>query len=205
VTYLLSIHVSPRGEASFSNQVLKEFELEFAKQHPELDIKSRFTGDIPHLDFGAQFALRVPIDQHDETMRQDFALANLLTDEIDGAAALVIATPMYNWGPPSSLKAWIDRIVNVRTWHQPTVDISNLPVTVIVTSAGLYSVGENVEHDHLRPLLRECFGRIRVQDLRFIDCDPTYPLERGQIDKMSSESAFATALAAIPSAAARAR
>ena len=85
------------------------------------------------------------MDQHDEKMKQDFALANLLTDEIDGAAALVIATPMYNWGPPSSLKAWIDRIINVRTWHQPTVDISNLPVTVIVTSAGLYSVGENVD------------------------------------------------------------
>ena len=138
-------------------------------------------------------------------MQKDFALADQLTDELDGAAALVIATPMYNWGPPSSLKAWIDRIINVRTWYQPSVNLENLPVTVVVSSGGLYSEGENIEHDHLRPLLRECFSRIGVQDLRFINCDPTGPMEYGSTDKLSPESGFSKALAAIPEAAARAR
>ncbi|MEO0023691.1 MAG: hypothetical protein RL196_132 [Actinomycetota bacterium] len=205
MSYLLSLHTSTRQEKSFSNLLLAEFENSFHSQHEGLETISRFTGDIAHLDFDAQEAGRIAVEKHDERLSQAFALANQLTDELVGASALVIATPMYNWGPPSSLKAWIDRIVNVRTFYQKTTDISDLPVSVIISSGGLYSEGENAKHDFLRPLLVEVFSRIGMNDLQFINCDPAGPIEYGRIDRDSPESGFSKARAQIAAAAARTR
>jgi FMN-dependent NADH-azoreductase len=203
--YLLSLHTSTREEKSFSNQLLAEFEASFASQHPGSTKVSRFTGEIPHLDFDAQEAGRVPASKQDARQQQAFALASELTDELCNASALVIATPMYNWGPPSSLKAWIDRIINVRTFYQNSGELAELPVTVIISSGGLYSEGENAKHDFLRPLLVECFSRIGVRDLQFVNCDPAGPMEYGRIDQASPESGYSKALAQIPAAASRAR
>lgn len=205
MSYLLSLHTSTRKEKSFSNLLLAEFETSFHSQHHGLETISRFNGDIAHLDFDAQEAGRIPVEKHDERLSQAFALANQLTDELVGASALVIATPMYNWGPPSSLKAWIDRIVNVRTFYQRTADISDLPVSVIISSGGLYSEGENSKHDFLRPLLVEVFSRIGMNDLQFINCDPAGPIEYRRIDRDAPESGFSKARAQIATAAARAR
>ncbi len=205
MTYLLSLHSSTRQDKSFSNQLLAEFEASFQTQHSITDIRSRFTGDVPHLDFEAQAAGRVPEAKQNSDQKRAFALAQELTQELCNASALVIATPMYNWGPPSSLKAWIDRIVNVRTFYQNSGELADLPVTVIVSSGGLYSAGENTKHDFLRPLLVEVFSRIGVRDLQFINCDPAGPMEYGRIDQFAPESGFSKARGQVAAAASRVR
>jgi FMN-dependent NADH-azoreductase len=205
MSYLLSLAVSTRHERSFSNQLLEEFNKQFVALHSGVEVKTRFTGDIPHLNYENQLAGRTPLDKHDEQLTAAFALANELTDELISAAHLVIATPMYNWGPPSSLKAWIDRVINVRTFYQGSGALGDLPVSVIISSGGLYSEGESMKHDHLRPLLDECFTRIGIQDLQFINCDPAGPMERGLVDPKSQESAYSKALKMIPAAVARIR
>jgi FMN-dependent NADH-azoreductase len=205
VSYLLSLHVSTRGQASFSNQVLAQFEKQFHFAHPGTSVKSRFLGDIPHLDFDAQQAGRTPIERQDQKLKDAFALANELTDELVGASALVIATPMYNWGPPSALKAWIDRIVNTRTFYQNTGVLSGLPVSIIISSGGLYSEGENTKHDFLRPWLVECFTRIGVHDITFINCDPAGPMEYGRVAPNSPDSGMSKALRQLPLAVNRRR
>ena len=58
MSYLLSINASTRGENSWSNRLLKEFENGFLKNRPDYLIVRRSTGDVPHLDFAAQKALR---------------------------------------------------------------------------------------------------------------------------------------------------
>ncbi len=205
MAYLLSVNTSTRGENSWSNKLLLEFEQQFLSAHTGVSVTSRFTGDVPHLDFAAQSAGRTPMDKQTPEDVVAFALAQKLTDEVLGAAALVVATPMYNWGPPSSLKAWIDRIVNVNTFYQQTGALADLPVTFIISSGGLYSEGENSKHDFLRPLLDECFTRIGVQDIAFVNCDPAGPMDRGIVDAQSPESAYTKALQQIPLAITRIR
>jgi FMN-dependent NADH-azoreductase len=205
MSQLLSIHVSTRGDESFSNRLLAQFEKQFLSEHPELQLKSRFTGEIPHLDFEAQLAGRIPVEKQDSIQSKAFSLANELTEELLEASALVIATPMYNWGPPSSLKAWFDRIINTRTFYQNSGILSGLPATVIISSGGLYSEGENAKHDFLRPWLLECFGRLGMQDVMFIDCDPAGPMEYGRVDPEASDSGFSKALRQIPAAVLRAK
>ena len=205
MSYVLSVTSSTRGEQSWSNKLLSEFEEQFMAIHSSATIQRRFTGDIPHLDFAAQSAGRMPIKKHSSSDTVAFALSNELTDELIGGSALVVATPMYNWGPPSSLKAWIDRIINVKSFYQQTGQLADLPVTFIIASGGLYSEGENMKHDFLRPLLDECFTRIGVQDISFINCDPAGPLDRGMVAPDSPESAYIKAQKQIPQAVARIR
>jgi len=205
VPYLLSLHTSTRGTESFSNRVLAEFTRQFLVQHPDVEVKSRFTGDIPHLDYDAQEGGRIPLEMHDERLVAGYALCKELTDELIGASALVIATPMYNWGPPSSLKAWIDRVINTQTFYKNAGVIADLPVTVIISSGGHYSEGDNARHDHLRPLLTECFSRMGVEDLLFVNCDPSGPIERGRVAPDAPDSGLTRALNQIPDAVTRVR
>jgi len=205
LSYLLKVTNSTRDDQSWSNRVLASFLESFTAQHPGVEVRERTTLDIPHLDLPAQRAGRIPVDAMTPDQAEAFALAAELTAEVEQASAVVIATPMYNWGPPSSLKAWFDHIVNVQTFYQPSGLLAGLPVTCIVASGGLYSEGANVEHDHLRPLIREIFSRIGITDLVFVNCDPTGPLDRGLLSPSDPTSGYTRALAQVPAAAARRR
>lgn len=203
MSYLLGVHTSTRGEDSWSTKLLDEFESQFLQAHEGTELRRRFTSEIPHLSFEEQRAGRTALAEQTDADRSAFALANELTDELLGASALVIATPMYNWGPPSSLKAWIDRVLNVKTLYQGADGAIDLPVTFIIASGGFYSEGENTQYDHLRPLLKECFTRIGVTDQVFINCDPAGPLDRGLVAPDAPDSAYMKALAQIPAAVLR--
>lgn len=92
-------------------KLLDEFTTEWTRAHPGQPVITRDTNDIPHIDYPALTAGRkFPKDQTPEDVAA-FALANTLTDELLDASHIVVAAPMYNWGPPSALKAWIDRFV----------------------------------------------------------------------------------------------
>jgi len=43
------------------------------------------------------------------------ALTGQLVDEVLAASTILIGMPLYNFGPPSTFKAWFDRIVSERT------------------------------------------------------------------------------------------
>ena len=201
--YLLSVAVSTRLADSWSIRVLSEFEKAFAAEHPQTEIRHRDPNAIPHLSHLELTAGRTPLDKHSAELSAAFALGNELSDELLGASALVVATPMHNWGPPSALKAWIDRIINVKTFYRDSPALHGIPVTFIVASAGPYTRPDFIAHDHLRPLLREVFSRIGAQDMLFIDCDPTGPLDRGEITPDHPESAWQKVLPSIPPAARR--
>ena len=200
---LLRIPVSRRGEDSYSLQLLDVFTQSFGQQHSDVVTVDRDPFAIPHLDAIAATAGRTAPDDFTPELKHAFALADELTDELVTAAAVVIATPMFNWGPPSALKAWIDRVINKRTFYRESPALAGLPVTVIVASGGKYTTPEMSAHDSLGPLLRQCFSRIGTDDLVFIDCEPTGPIDHGAIDRDDPQSGFAQALAGIDSAAAR--
>ncbi|MGH8085382.1 MAG: FMN-dependent NADH-azoreductase [Lysobacter sp.] len=51
--------------------------------------------------------------QREPWMRDTLAQSDVLVDELLAADLIVIGVPMYNFGMPSTLKAWIDNIVRV--------------------------------------------------------------------------------------------
>ena len=146
-----------RGDKSWSRLLLSKFTQAFLACHPSHRVVTREVHSIPHIDFEALDAGRTAQALHTPEMKRSFALADELTTELVNADAIVIATPMYNWSLPSSLKAWVDRIVNCRTFYQRTDTVAKIPVTFIVTSGQTRSrgFGAALSHTSLPPCVQE--------------------------------------------------
>jgi hypothetical protein len=114
--------------------MLSKFSEAFLATHPSHRVVTREVQSIPHLDYDALDAGRTDQKLHTPEQQRAFALANELTDELVNADAIIISTPMYNWSLPSALKAWVDRVVNCRTFYQRTDTVAKIPVTFIVIS-----------------------------------------------------------------------
>jgi FMN-dependent NADH-azoreductase len=42
---------------------------------------------------------------------ESWALTELPTSEVEEADTIVLVLPLYNYGAPSSVKAWVDRLI----------------------------------------------------------------------------------------------
>lgn len=76
--------------------------------------------DLPFMTaeiFGAN--LTPPADRTPE-QAELAAIADMLIAELQAADTIVIATPIYNFGPPSTLKAWADLVARAGTTFRYT-------------------------------------------------------------------------------------
>jgi FMN-dependent NADH-azoreductase len=89
------------------------------------------------------------------------------------ADVVVIGAPMYNFGIPSTLKAWIDRIaVNGRTFRY-TADgpegLAGGKRVIVALAAGGQHGGQPT--DFVEPYLRQVFGFLGITELEFVRAD----------------------------------
>lgn len=66
---------------------------------------------VPHLNSKTIEAFFTPVDQHDDSLESAIKLSDELISDLMHSDAIVIGAPMYNFGIPSTLKAWIDHVV----------------------------------------------------------------------------------------------
>jgi FMN-dependent NADH-azoreductase len=66
---------------------------------------------IPHLDSNGGLARLVPPDQHTAAQAASWELSRQLVAEIEQAHTILLGLPLYNFGAPSTVKAWVDHIV----------------------------------------------------------------------------------------------
>jgi len=59
----------------------------------------------------ACWARILPRDQHTAAHAESWALTELLVSEIKEADTIVLGLPLYNFGAPSSVKAWVDHLI----------------------------------------------------------------------------------------------
>jgi FMN-dependent NADH-azoreductase len=94
--------------------------------------------------------------------------------EFLAADVIVIGAPMYNFGIPSQLKAWIDRLaVAGKTFTYTPQGPKGLAggKTIIVASSrgGYYGVGTPLAAiDHQENYLKSTFGFLGITDIRFV-------------------------------------
>jgi FMN-dependent NADH-azoreductase len=104
----------------------------------------------------------------------DFATINAVLDEFLAADIVVLGAPMYNFGIPSQLKAWIDCLAAAgKTFRYSESGVEGLcgDKRVIVASSrgGVYSAPSPMAVlDHQESYLTGFFGFIGVSDLEFV-------------------------------------
>ncbi len=109
--------------------------------------------------------------------KQELETGKTILDEFLGADLVLIGAPMYNFGVPSQLKAWIDMICIPGTTFKygpkgPEGQCGGKRVVVISTRGGQYGPGSPAEaYDHQEKYLRDVFGFLGIRDINVITAE----------------------------------
>lgn len=98
------------------------------------------------------------------------ALAEQVMQEFLEADVVVIGAPMYNFGIPSTLKAWMDRIAVAGKTFRYTAEgpegLAGGKKVVVASSRGGFHQG--APSDFQEPYLRFMFGFFGIDDVEFV-------------------------------------
>jgi len=185
---LLKIDVSSRGDRSISRKLSSLFLEHWQQAHPDGKVIERdiATTDLPFVEFPWIIANVTKLSARTEEQKSLLQLSDDLIAELQQADEYLIATPMYNYGIPAKLKAYVDHIVRAGLTFKMNADgsyvglLSGKKATFIIASAGEYLPGAPAEGmDTLKPYLREILGYIGVTDVVFIQSGSTWKVDSG--------------------------
>ncbi|MDI1299579.1 FMN-dependent NADH-azoreductase [Methylotenera sp.] len=173
---VLNVETSPLGDYSVSRKLSAKVLAELKEKYVETQIVTRdlTTSPLPHLSGLTVGAFFTPPEQRNEAQIEALKLSDELVDELFAADIVVIGAPMWNFGIPSSLKAWIDHIARAgRTFkYGANGPESLLPPgkKVFITSSrgGVYTSGPMEVMDHQESYLKAVLGFIGLHDVTFI-------------------------------------
>jgi FMN-dependent NADH-azoreductase len=136
----------------------------------------RCARSLPHVDEDFVAALRSPEGPRTARQHDIIAKSDSLIDELLAADIIVIAAPMYNFGIPSTLKAWIDYVARAgRTFRYtekgPEGLVKGKKVILIHSRGGIYSSGPAQAMDHQGTYLRSVLGFLGITDIESIDVE----------------------------------
>lgn len=114
-----------------------------------------------------------PVEQRNDQQKDTLTLSDTLVEQLETADLLIITTPIYNFGVPAALKAWIDQVARAgRTFRYtengPVGLLQHKRAIVLVTSGGT-RVGSDI--DFTTPYLKHVLGFIGIHDVSFIAAD----------------------------------
>lgn len=172
---ILMIEASPRGERSASRSVADTLAARLCALYPSARLVRRDLAveRLPHLDEVTLRAISTKDSAEAERLKPEARQSDQLTDELLASDLLVIATPMWNFGVPSALKAWIDLVVRPgRTFQYADGGVLGLAkgkkAILVLASGGVFTEGPWPEWDFVEPYLRQILGFIGVTDVETV-------------------------------------
>ncbi|MET9336593.1 MULTISPECIES: FMN-dependent NADH-azoreductase [unclassified Nonomuraea] len=163
MAHLLHIDASAVPAGSVSRGVAETFKDAWEGTVAYRDLGSR---PIPHLTASGISARLTPAQDHDAEQATASFLQDALVRELLEADAYLFAVPMYNFGAPSTFKAWLDQVlIPGRTFGMSPADspVAGRPATLVLSRGGAYGPGTPREgwdfaDPYLRKILTEVFG-----------------------------------------------
>ena len=125
---------------------------------------------VPHLDLARVGAFSTPADQRTPEQQALVAESDALIDELQGADVVALGQPLYNFGIPSTLKAYFDHIARAGVTFRYTASgpeglVKGKQVVVFAARGGLY---QGQPHDTQTPYVRNFLGFLGMTDVRFV-------------------------------------
>lgn len=171
---VLVLTSSALGDASVSNQLVRDAVERLRSQDPAVRVMTRDLGrnPIPHLTVDSATALR-GAEPANTAQAEARALSDGLVAELKAADTLVIGAPMYNFGIASTLKSWFDYVLRAGVTFRYTEAgaeglLAGKRAIVIESRGGLYSEGPAQVMDSQEPHLRTLLGFMGIKDTTFV-------------------------------------
>ena len=171
---VLVLNSSASGPASASRELVQATVERLRSQNPGLKVVERDLGaePVPHLTVETTPALRGG-EAVSEVQVKAKAFSDALIEELKAADVVVIGAPMYNFGIPSTLKAWFDYVLRAGLTFKyseagPEGLLKGKRAIVVESRGGLYSSGPAQPMDSQEPHLRTMLGFAGITEVTFI-------------------------------------
>jgi len=118
--------------------------------------------------------MKIPENEQTEQHKKMFELSDKLVLELKESDVIIISVPIYNFGPPATLKAWSDLAARVKETFKYTEDgrriglLQNKQVYLVITSGG---TKVNSEEDFLTPWLIHVLNFFGIKKIDIIAAD----------------------------------
>lgn len=193
---VMHVDASARDRGSYSRVLSASLVGSLRRAVPALTVDRLDLALSPPRHFGAleTSAISTPEADHTLEMREAIADSDALVGRVLAADALVIGTPIYNFGMPSTLKAFFDHVSrNGMTFVADETGMRGLlgdkKVAVLIAAGGAYGPGEMFDGlDALTPHARAILGFMGVTDPTFIAARPLMFAGTGAADAAMKEA-----------------
>lgn len=170
---ILVVSSSANGDSSVSNGLVARFVDSVRETNPAAHVVLRDVGanPLPHLTQETVAAIKGEPKTPAELEAR--ALSDALVEELQQADLILIASPMYNFGISSTLKAWFDHVLRAGVTFRyteagPEGLLKGRKAVVIESRAGFYSEGAGTAMDGQEPHIRTMLGFIGLDDVTWI-------------------------------------
>jgi len=185
-TRILEINASGRRSDSVSRKLTRELVDALGARHRDTEVVRRDLAEgIGLVDEDWIAANFTAEEDRDATHRERLAESDGLVAELEAADVVVIGTPIYNFGVPASLKAWVDMIARARltfryTENGPEGLLRGKKAYVVVASGG---VPVDSAVDFATPYLRQALRFVGIDDVEVVAADRLNLQARDSINK----------------------
>lgn len=165
--HLLRIDASINGQRSASRELGDIVEARWRAQHPEAMVTRRDLHQTPIAPEALAAAVTAPFAGEAGLAPDQVAattLAAQLVDEIEAADAVLVDSPLYNYGVSAQMKAWVDLIhTDPRSGGGSIPVLEGTPTVLVSTRGGSYGAGSPREGwdfatGYMRAILRDLWG-----------------------------------------------
>ncbi len=190
---IYKIDCSARKEGSTSRYLAQKILDKIKKPGDEL-IKRDLDDEMLFISGLTESGMKIPEDQQTEQHKKMFKLSDKLVLELKESDIIIISVPIYNFGPPATLKAWADLAARVKLTFKYNQDgrrvglLEDKQVYLVITSGGTKIQGDE---DYLTPWLIHMlnfFGIKKIEiiaaDQMALDYDKSIKEAENKIDKL---------------------
>ena len=169
---LLQINTSLFSERGHSSVLAGQFVEKWRQSNPggRVVVRDLAASPVPHLTAARFQAFLTAAENRSAEQAQHVAESDELILELESADIVVIGLPMYNFGIPSTLKAWIDHVARAgRTFRYtdsgPVGLVADRPVLLFAARGGRY---KGTPRDTQSAYISHFFNFIGVRDIEFV-------------------------------------
>jgi len=170
---IYQIDSSARKEGSTSRLLAKKLQNKIKKPedqviYRDLDDEMLFVSGLT--ESGMKISQKEQTEQH----KKMFELSDKLVLELKESDVIIISVPIYNFGPPATLKAWSDLAARVKETFKYTDDgrriglLKDKQVYLVITSGG---TKVNGKEDFLTPWLIHVLNFFGIKKIKIIAAD----------------------------------
>ena len=193
---IYQIDSSARKDGSTSRALAKKL-LDRIKKSDDEIIYRDLNDEMVFVSGLTESGMKIDEKDQNEHHKKMFELSDQLVRELKESDIIIISTPIYNYGPPATLKAWSDLAARVGETFRYREDgrreglLSNKQVYLVITSGGTKI---NSKEDFLTPWLvymLNFFGIKKIDiiaaDQMALDYEKSFKDAEAQIEKISRD------------------